>query len=271
MGAPAPHQHSPGGATDPPGVLLSPHLSRKRNLMPAKATRSSTTRRSRFSRWLLWKAISGVSGDTHRGSDTPWPAVARGTPSTGEPTQPHIPCPAALPGAARDPEKGDMGAAPLASLVPIGDVLGSAPCPSYLVCPSVGPAAGSASLCPQGEAGARANRAGAAEQGPTGDPEPCRVTPAPGTCHSAAGWGCITGRARCIPAGREEVIGSHPGTCQHRGWHRHRRGTGGVRVAARAALAPAGAVREAALILLGATLRHFCPLFLLFLRFWGVR
>lgn len=27
--------------------------------MPAKATRSSTTRRSRFSLWLLWKAISG--------------------------------------------------------------------------------------------------------------------------------------------------------------------------------------------------------------------
>lgn len=113
--------------------------------------------------WDLW-------GHT-RGSSTPRPAVARGTPSTGEPTQPHVPCPAPLTMAAQDPEKGDMGATPLASLVPIGDMRCSAPCPSYLVCPCLGPAASSASpsAC-TGEAGAGANRAVAAEQVLTGDP-----------------------------------------------------------------------------------------------------
>lgn len=64
-----------------------------------------------------------------------------------------------------------MGAAPVVSLVPMEDVRGSAPCPSYLVCPSVGPAGSSASPSARtGEAGAGANRAVAAEQVRTRDP-----------------------------------------------------------------------------------------------------
>lgn len=56
-----------------------------------------------------------------------------------------------------------------------------------------------------------------------------------------------------------------------RGWYRHSHGTGRMRVAARTPLAPAGAMRREARVLLGATRRHhFCPFFLLFLQFWCV-
>lgn len=76
----------------------------------------------------------------------------------------------------------------MVSLVPMEDVRGSAPCPSYLVCPSVGPAGSSASPSARtGEAGAGANRAVAAEQVRTGILPGCRVTPEPGAV-SQGGW-----------------------------------------------------------------------------------
>lgn len=121
---------------------MSPHLSRKRNLMPAKATRSSTTRRSRFSLWLRWKAIS--AGHTQGSGRV---AAPQRTPSTGDPVQPRVSCPAPLTRAAQDPEKGDMGETPPTTLVPPSRTCPSCtPCPSYLMCPNTG-AGGRTCLC----------------------------------------------------------------------------------------------------------------------------
>lgn len=118
--------------------------------------------------------------------------------------------------------------------MPIGDVR-PAPCPSYLVCPSVGP--GPAPPLPlPARVRPVPEQTGRWLQGrsPPGIPCGCRVPLSQGPCHRAAGWGGITGWARCIPAGRNEVIGSQAGTCQH--WAapgmapaqpRHWRGEGG--------------------------------------------
>lgn len=71
--------------------------------------------------WELWGHTRGL---VLRGQQ--WPEGPQARVSPPSPTY-------------RDPEKGDTGAAPPASLLPTGDVWQCPACPSYLVCPSAGP------------------------------------------------------------------------------------------------------------------------------------
>lgn len=158
-----------------------------------------------------------------RGSGSPWPAVAGVTQAQVSPPSPTyralLPCP----GQHKTQRKATWGQPLWPARCPSGS---SAPCPSYLVCPSVGPAAGSASpsAC-TGEAGAGANRAVAAEQVPAGDPD---RLPGPPRAR-----GRVTGRLDGVAsrAGHSaslqvEMRGlgatqAHASTGLLRGWHRY--------------------------------------------------
>lgn len=171
------------------------------------------------------------------------------TPSAGDPTQPHILCPVALTRAAQDPEKGDTGETPPATLVPGGD-MHSAPCVPPTSCvPAPGLVARPAFTSVQ-KGAATVGSASASKQG-SGCRVPARGSPRDagsplraGLCHRVAGWAGITGQARCsrgwpgtggdAPADAGEVTGTtraHAGAGLLQGWVSAQpwapRGTGG--------------------------------------------
>lgn len=86
--------------------------------MPAKATRSNTTIRSRFSLWLRWKAIAVGTHERFAHATAPRLGSYRETPKHR---------------AHREKGHGDT---PPATPVLIRATLGAIPCPSYLARPS---------------------------------------------------------------------------------------------------------------------------------------